>query len=134
MKTIFSLFFYTLFLFADTFTQPQFRTTYLHSQPGTITVENIHKQTHIIIKNKSGIGKAKITLLRGIWQKTSLLQLYLNGLEGISISNEIQSLHKENLHITQIKTDEVTYFNIVIPASLLYKQKEITFTWVDFYR
>lgn len=114
--------------------QPEYKTEYLHPQAGQLSIYKTNSETLFEVKNKFGIGKAKVILEKGSWPKKIVLRLYLNGLEGITISGSGQRLEKSDLQITENKINGITFFEIILPESLFQKGKEVYFSWVDFYR
>ena len=114
--------------------KPVFKTEYLHSQPGEITIVKTDTQTIFQISNQFGIGKAKVTLVEGSWPSNSVLRLYLNQLEGISIKGSGKKFGKSNLVIQKISKSGTKYFDVALPKSLFSRGKEVEFSWVDFYR
>ena len=114
--------------------EPVFKTEYLHSQPGKITIVKTNTHTIFQIQNEFGIGKAKIKLVEGSWPNNSILRLYLKELEGISIMGSGQEFDKSNLVINKHSNSGQKYFDVVLPESLFTTGRELQINWVDFYR
>ena len=114
--------------------EPVFKTEYLHSQPGKVTIVKTNAHTIFQIQSEFGIGKGKIKLVEGAWPSNSILRLYLKGLEGISIIGSGQKLEKPNLVINKYCQSGQKYFDVILPKSLFSTGKELQFSWVDFYR
>lgn len=111
-----------------------YKTEYLHSQPGDITIIKTDSQTIFGIHNEFGIGKAKIILIEGSWPSHAILRLHLKGLEGVSIYGSGKKYDKFNLIINHKNIMGQNYFDITLPSSLFTSGKVLHFSWVDFYR
>lgn len=105
-----------------------FKTEYLHSQPGKITIVKTDTQTIFQIQNEFGIGRGKITLVEGSWPNKSILRLHLKGLEGISIIGSGQKFEKFDLVISKNSKAGKNYFDVILPKSLFSTGKEIHFS------
>ncbi|MDX2368367.1 MAG: hypothetical protein QNK36_08190, partial [Colwellia sp.] len=108
--------------------EPIFKTEYLHSKPGKITIVKTDTQTIFKIQNEFGIGRGKVSLVEGSWPNKYILRLHLKGLEGISIMGSGQKFEKFNLVINKNSKSGENYFDVTLPKSLFSTGKEIHFS------
>jgi hypothetical protein len=134
MKHLFVLLIFCISCSTSGGNEPVFKTEYLHSQPGKITIVKTNTHTIFQIQNEFGIGKAKINLVEGSWPNNSILRLYLKGLEGISIMGSGQEFDKSSLVINRHGNSGQEYFDVILPESLFSTGRELQIDWVDFYR
>lgn len=115
-------------------TRPLFKTHYLHSMPGEILISTKNDVTIFEVSSEFGIGNAIIEIVKGEWPPRSIIRLYLQGLEGFYVSNSKRRFEKFDLVIQKYDVNGRSFFDVLLPESLLLNESKIKFSWVDFYR
>lgn len=116
-------------------TTAQFKTHYLHSRPGKITIVPNTKIPTFEVFSEFGIGKGAIELLEGDWPNELIIRVHTKGLEGFDLFVGDTQHEKFDLEVEAVNDKAKMYFEVTISRSFIPSDtKEIHFQWVDFYR
>ncbi len=117
-----------------------------HGLKDYVFIQRNKNKTVIDISSEFGIGTVKIFLLGGSWSEEMAVHLHLTGLEGFSVTNGniVLELHEVtvnafdnngNLLKQKHLLKQAGFYEVMLPSSLFDKEtREITISWVDFYR
>ena len=111
-----------------------------------VYVKRNKNKTVIDISSEFEIGTVRIFLVEGSWPEKIAVHLHLTGLEGFSVTNGKIVLERHEVTVNALDNNgnlinqkyllkQAGFYEVMLPSSLFDKEtREITISWVDFYR